>query len=103
MSPAETPDVWANLGILLAAAVAALAGYFGPKVFNKTSPSVAKTDPLIMGLGMALGDKEQTERMIECQMRIAKALEALADHRQAEMQDTMEQILARLSAQEKRS
>lgn len=100
MSPTDTPDVWANLGILLAAAVAALAGYFGPRVFRKTP--APKTDPVLTGIGLALGDKEQSERMVECLDRIARALEAIADKRQTEMQDTMEEILERLSDKEKR-
>lgn len=97
MSPSDTPDVWANLGILLATAVAALAGYFGPRVFGKTPPAAAKADPVLMGVGVAFGDKEQSERMIECLDRIATALEAIADRRQSEMQDTMEEILDRLN------
>ena len=40
--------------------------------------------------------------MVECLDRIARALEAIADKRQTEMQDTMEEILERLSDKEKR-
>lgn len=41
-TPDVQPDLWANLGVLIAATVAALAGYFGPKLLGK-SPHPEKT------------------------------------------------------------
>lgn len=39
---AAPPDLWANLGVLVATSIAVLAGYFGPRIFGK-SPHPEKT------------------------------------------------------------
>lgn len=93
-------DFWTNAGVLVAATIAMLAGYYGPKVFAK--PDAAKHDPVLTGIGLAFGDKDQTERMIGFLERIAKAAEALANHRQAEMTEKMDELLERLEQAERK-
>lgn len=91
------PDLWANLGILLAAAVAALAGYFGPKIFGRTpASSPSPTSPVITGVGLELGNREQTERLITAVNGVAAAIR---DKKQDEMQETMSDLLEELKRQ----
>ena len=97
----EQPDFWANAGVLIAAAVAALAGYYGPRVFGKSPP--AKVDPVLSGIALALGDKEQSERIIATLERIARALEAIADKRQNDMQETLEELVASIKPRRPRT
>ncbi len=98
----SSPDLWANLGLILAAGVAALGGYFWNKVFKPT------TDPrgapsVLAGIGMEFGSREQTERVITELAGIRKALEVLADKRTAEIEDIHKTLLERLDAQERRT
>lgn len=87
------PDLWVQIGGLIAALAAGAAGYFGRELLGKSSP---KVDPVITGIGLALGDKEQSERLIDELRRIAVALEALADKRQSEIDEKLEELLERI-------
>jgi hypothetical protein len=57
-TPDIQPDLWTNLGVLIAAAVAALAGYFGPRLFGKP-PLPDKT----VEVAGALVDARSVERL----------------------------------------
>lgn len=95
----EASDIWANFGVFLAAFVALLSGYYGRPWLAKTVPD-RRADPVITGIGLALGDKEQQERLISVHERmlpiferIARSLESIADERQNDMKDTLEELL----------
>lgn len=87
---ASSPDIWVNIGGIIAAILAGVAGYFGRSLIGKEPP---KADPVLTGIGLALGDKEQTERLLAVLERMANALEAMADRKQADMHDTLEELL----------
>lgn len=69
----------------------------------KTPPAVKATDPVIAGIAVAYGDKEQTERLIATLGRCATALEALADKRADEMEEMQKALLERLDAADRRA
>lgn len=94
-------DFWTNAGVLIAAVVAMLAGYYGPRVFAKPAGEASRHDPVLTGIGMAFGDKEQQERLISGVERIAKAAETLADQKQADMSEKMDELLQRLEQAER--
>lgn len=58
-------------------------------------------DPVLAGIGVELGNREQTERMIAVHLRIAVALEALADKEREELTEMHKSLLARLDSQER--
>ncbi len=96
---AASPDVWVNVGGVIAAVIFGVAGYFEPKLLNKTP---AKVGPVIAGIGLALGDREQSERLIEAAQRCAAALEQLADKRQSEIDEKLQELLERIRTSRRR-
>jgi NADPH-dependent 2,4-dienoyl-CoA reductase/sulfur reductase-like enzyme len=75
----------------------------GSKLRVRTSGRSAITaDAVIAGIGMAYGDKEQTERLIAVQTRIAVALKVLADRRTDDMAEMHKALLDRFDARERR-
>ncbi|MER9937396.1 hypothetical protein [Mesorhizobium sp. M0088] len=90
---------WTNAitlaGVFIGAATAAYVGY------SKRWP--AKPDnPVLTGIALGYGDKEQTERLITEVRGCRVALEALADKRVDEMEHMQKELLERLDAQELR-
>ncbi|RWF66827.1 hypothetical protein [Mesorhizobium sp.] len=88
---------WNNLltlaGVFIGAAVAAYVGY------SKRWP--AKPDgPVLTAIGVELGNREQTERLIGFVARCATALEVLADRRTEELSDMHQELLDRLDKAE---
>ena len=57
-------------------------------------------DPVLTGIGIELGNREQTERLISVQTRIAVAMETMADKRTTEMEDIHRELLERLDRRE---
>jgi len=53
-------------------------------------------DTAIVGIGMELGNREQTERLIAQVTRIADGMDILADKRTDEMEEIHKNLLARL-------
>lgn len=85
-----SPDLWANLGVLLAAGVAALTGYFGPKIFSKTPPNpLPKSDAVVASVGLELGNRLQMDQVIVQLCRIADALE---NKKQADLVDMLKEL-----------
>jgi hypothetical protein len=66
----------------------------------KALPS--QPDAVLRGIGMELGDKDQTERLIAQVKRIADGMDILADKRTDEMEEIHKTLLARLDMQERR-
>lgn len=58
--------------------------------------------PVLAGIGVELGTREQTERMIGELSGIRKAVEILADKRTDEIEEMHRALLDRLDAQERR-
>jgi len=85
-------DIWTNLGILIGAAVAMLAGYYGPRVFGRAP---LKQDSVIASVGVELGNREQMERLISEVKRIA---DAITDKNTAGINDRLEELAAQLEA-----
>lgn len=69
----------------------------------RASPAVKATDPVLAGIAVAFGDREQGERLITVLERCAKALEALADKRADEMEEMQKALLERLDAADRRA
>lgn len=61
----------------------------------------AKHDPVIAGVGIELGNREQTDRLIAEVHGCRVALEVLADRRTEEFQDMHKELLERMDAQER--
>lgn len=61
-----------------------------------------RPDPVLTGIGLAYGDREQCERLITVLTRMSRALDILADRRTDEMEDMHRALLDRLDAQERR-
>lgn len=72
----------------------ALAAYFG--YFRKVTPP--PVDPVITGVGMELGNRQQMDMLITEVRGCRMALEAIADRKRSEMQETLEDIVERLKA-----
>lgn len=90
---------WTNAitlaGVFIGAATAAYVGY------SKRWP--AKPDnPILTGIALGYGDKEQTERLITEVRGCRIALEALADKQRSEMEELHRSLLDRMDAQERR-
>ena len=86
---------WANVGVLLGALVAIIGGY---RSWSKAQAAKGTEHAVIAGFGMGCGNKEMVEQLT----RIADACEAVADQKQTEMQETMENLLKRLDESEQR-
>lgn len=94
----EATEIWTNIGIAIGGVFLAIAAYYGKKV----PPSPPATSPVLASVGLELGNRDQVERMIHELARIAAALESLADHRQSDMKDAMDELLDKLRAAERR-
>ena len=90
---------WNNIltltGVFLGTAIAAYVGY------SRKWPT-KPVDPVLAGVGLGFGDKEQGERLISEMRRCADSLEVLADKRTDEMAEMHRVLLDRLDAQERR-
>lgn len=90
---------WTNAitlaGVFIGAATAAYVGY------SKRWPAKPGS-PVLTGIALGYGDKEQTERLITEVRGCRIALEALADKRVDEMEHMQKELLERLDAQERR-
>lgn len=62
----------------------------------------AKHDPVLAGVGIELGNREQTERLIGEVHGCRIALEVLADRRTEEFEEMHKELLERMDAQERR-
>jgi len=49
-------------------------------------------DSVLTGIGLAFGDKEQSERVISALVRIAAAVESMADRDRADMKQMLEDL-----------
>lgn len=82
-------------GVFIGAATAAYVGY--------SKKWTTKIDhPVLAGVGIELGNREQTERLIGEVRGMRVALEILADRRTEEMEEMHKALLERLDAQERR-
>ena len=92
-------NIGSSIGWLLAAGLSGLVMYW------RTRPAKPiEQNPVLTGIGMELGNKEQTERLIAQVERCADSLEVLADRRTAEIDDKMDDfrsLLARLLEKER--
>lgn len=101
MTPEATnPDVWFQVGGIAAALLAGAAGYFWTRMWGKQPQPPGH--PVLTGIGMAIGDRDQAERQIVMLERIAKALEVIADRRQHDMQETLDELVEQLKQKEMR-
>ena len=82
-------------GVFIGAATAAYVGY-SKKWTNKADHTV------LAGVGIELGSREQSERLIGEVRGCRLALEALADKQRSEMEELHRSLLDRLDAQERR-
>jgi hypothetical protein len=89
-----TPEVLATGAVGLVVVIGAIGQYLKSL---KTTPAQSS---VLQGVGIELGNREQTERLIGVQTRIAVALEALADKRTSEMEDIHRELLDRLDRRE---
>jgi hypothetical protein len=89
---------WTNaitlVGVFIGAATAAYVGY------SKRWPAKPES-PMLTAIGVELGNREQTERLISEVHGCRVALEVLADRRTEEFQDMHKELLERLDAQER--
>lgn len=105
----DTTDILTNIGVLVGTAVAAWIAY---KTKNPYSRDQSQNS-VVAGVGIELGNREQTERLIAEQkrcadgiMQIASGVAVLADKKQAAMEvkmDEMQEVLERLAEREKRN
>lgn len=86
-----TPEQLGAFGVAIVIIVGAIGRYLAG-----LNGRTRQIDPVLAGVGLAFGDKEQTERLISVQTRIAVALESLADKRTDEMAEMHRQLLDRL-------
>ena len=92
-----TPDQIGTFGVALVIIIGAIGTYL-----RSLREKPRGLDPVLAGVGLGFGDKEQTERLIALHERIATALEILADKRTDEMADMHRALLERLDAQKRR-
>lgn len=85
---------WDSIAVLIGAGLgAAVAAYFG---YSKKWPDKPQQDPVLAGIGLELGNREQGDRLITEVAGIRKAVETIADRKQNDMQDTLEEIVEQL-------
>lgn len=96
----EGSEIWTNIGLLVGGVMLAIAAYRG-----KTVPPAPRqqSEAVLADVGLELGNRDQQERMIHELKRIADAMQSLSDHRQANMQDLMGELLDKMRSAEKRS
>lgn len=92
----DKADILSGAGFFIAAILAGLWGYFG-------RPAKKETDPIVASFGIGWMEREQTqmflsaiERSARAQERIADALEVLADKRQDNMEDSLEEMAKKI-------
>jgi hypothetical protein len=90
-----TPEVLATGAVGLVVVIGAIGQYLKSL---KTTPQSQSS--VLQGVGIELGNREQTERLIGIQTRIAVALESLADKRTSEMEEIQRKLLERLDRRE---
>lgn len=92
-----SPEVWTNVGTLLAAALAGLAGYYGPRLVGRQPP---RSDPTVLtGIGLELGNRQQMEMLIAEVRRIGDILD---NKSREEMDEKLDELLRRLDMPEHR-
>lgn len=89
-------DSLKSAAAFIAFVLAGLWAYFRPQRRPATQ------NPVLTGVGIELGNREQTERLIGEVHGCRIALEALADKRVDEMEDMHKALLERMDAQERR-
>ncbi|MGX9145958.1 hypothetical protein [Mesorhizobium sp. 128a] len=94
-------EYWVPIGVFLGTAFAAFIGYF------RKVPPPKTPDPVIAGIAVGFGDREQSERVItEIRAMTAEvrgcrvALEVLADRRTEEIEDMQQKLLEQLDRAE---
>lgn len=87
-------EIWVPAAVFFGTAIAAFIGYF------RKLPAPKAQDPVIAGIAVAYGDREQTERLIGEVKRCATALEVLADRRTEEIEEMHQKLLDRLDRAE---
>lgn len=92
-----TPELLGTAGVGAVVLIGAIGNYL-----RSLREKPRASDPVIAGIGLAFGDREQSERMISALTRMAAAMEILADRRTDEMADIQKALLERLDAQERR-
>ncbi len=93
-----TPDLLGAGFVGLVIVIGAIGNYLRSLKGN----SAITHGPVLAGIGMELGNKEQTERVIVELAGIRKAVEILADKRTDEIEEMHRALLDRLDAQERR-
>lgn len=87
-------DTLKSAAAFMAFVLAGLWAYFSQQ--KRPSPA----NPVLAGVGLELGNREQTERLISEVHGCRLALEVLADRRTEEMEDIHRELLARLDRKE---
>ena len=90
-------EFWTNVGVVLAATVAALAGYFSRTIFGVSSSS-PKADPVLTGIGVELGNRQQIGDLVTAVNRVADAIEG---KKQASIEGKIDDILDRIDEAER--
>ena len=93
-----TPDLLGAGFVGLVIVIGAIGNYLRSL---KGNPSVSH-GPVLAGIGLELGTRERTERVIGELSGIRKAVEILADKRTDEIEEMHRALLDRLDAQERR-
>lgn len=91
----EASEIITLAGVFVGGILAGAIGYL------RKAPA-SQQQPVLQGIGMELGNKEQSERLIEQVKRIADGMDILSDKRTDEFQDMHKALLERLDAQERR-
>lgn len=89
-------EILTYLGVFVGGIILTLAGY-GKK------PKAPEPDAMVAGVGLELGNRLQTDQIIQQLKRIADSLAALADQREAARDEMMKEMLERLDESERRN
>ena len=93
-----TPELLGTAAVGAVVILGAIGNYLR-SLREKPKPDV---HPVLTGVGIGWGDRDQTERMITQFTRIADSVAILADKRTDEMEEIHKTLLARLDMQERR-
>lgn len=87
----EQTEILANLGVIAAGIIGIIAGYFSKKPIKTAAP-----DAVLTTLGGEFGSRIQMDEMNQQLKRIADCLAILADRKQAEIEDKLDELLERV-------
>jgi hypothetical protein len=91
---------WNNLITLISVGIGTTAAaYVG---YSRKWPAKTEGVPVLTSIGLELGNREQTERLIGEVHGCRVALEVLADRRTEDIEDMHKALLERMDAQERR-